>query len=43
MKYSILIVLLYLSLTLQSDPTPISVNEKVNFDTHENDYFKFTY
>ena len=35
--------MLYLSLTLQREPTTIDLSEKVNFNTEkDNDYFHFT-
>ena len=42
MKYSILIFFLYLSLSLQESPTPISLNETIHFDAKHN-FFEFSY
>lgn len=42
MKYTILIFLLYLSLTLQKSATQISLNETINFD-HEENLFELSY
>ena len=42
MKYSILIFFLYLSLTLQKSPIPISLNETMNFNTEDN-LFELSY
>ena len=42
MKYAILIVLLYFSLTLQTSFTPISLNQNITFD-NENSLFEFNY